>query len=68
MSTQSVIRQNTSMCSGNGSIIDESLELMNRAPRNGESGSARDGPDYSQSGFVWRDPKPPFKGAVEYAR
>lgn len=56
------------MCSSNDSIIDESLELMNRAPRNGGSGSARDGPDYSQSGFVWRDPKPPFKGAVEYAR
>jgi len=53
------------MHSGNGSTIKESLELRNMAQRNGENGSAGDGLDYSQSGFVWRDPKPPFKGAVE---
>jgi hypothetical protein len=68
MSTQGILQQNARMRSDNGSTINESLELKNKDLRNGDSESAGDGPDYSQSGFVWRDPKPPFKGAVEYAR
>lgn len=65
MSTQGIIQQNASMHSSNGTILDETLEMRNGAPRKVDSGSVGDGPDYSQSGFVWRDPKPPFKGAVE---
>lgn len=43
----------------NGGNIDSSNVENMIAP------SAKDMQDYSRSGFVWHDPRPPFKGAVE---
>jgi len=53
--------------------VDESHEPWDDVNPNGNSStagnasdaSARDPPDYSVSGFVWRDPKPPIKKGVE---
>ena len=56
-----------------GIPVPKSFQLSNEITGNGDTcavgnaslASAGNNPDYSRSGFVWRDPKPPFKGAVE---
>jgi len=71
MSTQNVDR--ASVRRGDGGIIRDSYELRNEVTLNGGSSTVRNASigsagghlDYSCSGFIWRDPKPPFKEGVE---
>jgi hypothetical protein len=74
MSTQNPDQQRMSSRSSNRTENSGSYELSNEATRNGDSstagkkgvgfagGGARLLSDYLPSGFIWRDPKPPFKG------